>query len=138
MLIELCDGVLMLATAKHVDATPLPASAPSSIVEVLSVAAAGYEPQPCNQRIVYLQAADQPIALPLGSRLGWADLAKGGFDVYVVPGDHVTLLDPPYAAAVAEALGGLLTCDTQSQPRAAAAAYEGFAEYKTAGSSAKG
>ena len=98
---------------------------PSSIEEVLRETAASYEPQPYNQRIVFLQGADQPIALHLGSRLGWADVAKGGLDLYVVPGDHASLLHRPHAATVAETLGGLLACDPQSQPRAAAAALSG-------------
>lgn len=88
---------------------------PSSIEDVLRLAAAGYEPRPYTQRVVYLQAADQPVALHLGSRLGWRELAAGGLDLRVVPGNHTNLLEEPHAPAVAEALASLLTRENLSQ-----------------------
>jgi amino acid adenylation domain-containing protein len=58
---------------------PLPrAQEPSSIEGVLRLAAAGYEPRPYPRRIVFLQAADQPIALHLGSRLGITPTCSNG------------------------------------------------------------
>ncbi len=88
---------------------------PSSIEDVLRLAAARYEPRPYTQRVVFLQAADQPVALHLGSRLGWPELAAGGLDVRVVPGTHTNLLEGPQAPAVAETLASLLTRDSLSQ-----------------------
>jgi thioesterase domain-containing protein len=79
-----------------------------SITQVLDLAAATYQPPPYSERIVYLQAADQPIALELGSRLGWSDWTVRGFDVRHVPGTHTTLLEPPHVAAVALALADFL------------------------------
>jgi len=100
--------------------SPVPSSPlPSSIEEALRLAGAAYQPQRYGQRVVYLQAADQPIALDPGSRLGWRELAAGGLDVRVVPGTHHNLLDDP--RAIAEVLAGLLADDQLTQPRLKAA-----------------
>ncbi len=82
---------------------------PSAIEDVLRLAAAGYDPRPYCQRVVFLEAADQPVALHLGSRLGWAELAAGGLEIQVVPGTHTNLLEGPQAPGVAETLASLLT-----------------------------
>jgi thioesterase domain-containing protein len=68
---------------------------------------------------VFLQGADQPIALHLGSRLGWKQFAQGGFDVHIIAGDHATLIERPNAAATAEKLARVLSHETQPQARAA-------------------
>ena len=81
---------------------------PSAIEDVLRLAAAGYDPRPYSQRVVFLEAADQPVALHLGSRLGWAELAAGGLEIQVVPGSHTNLLEGPQAPAVAQTLASLL------------------------------
>jgi thioesterase domain-containing protein len=91
-------------------------TSPASIEDVFRLAAAGYEPQLYTQGLVFLQAADQPVALHLGSRMGWPELAGGGFEMRVVPGDHSSLLEWPHAVAVADALGDLLTRGGLSQP----------------------
>lgn len=106
---------------------PEPAlSLPSAIDDVLRLAAAAYEPGPYTQRVVFLEAADQPVALHLGSRLGWPELAPGGLDVRVVPGNHTNLLERPHAHAVAETLASLLARDGLSQrARAANAGRDG-------------
>jgi hypothetical protein len=82
---------------------------PSAIEDVLRLAAAGYDPRPYTQRVVFIEAADQPVALHLGSRLGWAELAAGGLEIQVVPGSHTNLLEGPQAPAVAVTLARLLT-----------------------------
>jgi amino acid adenylation domain-containing protein len=103
---------------KAQEQTPhLPSSidSPASIEDVLRAAAAVYEPQPYAQRMVFLQAADQPVALHFGSRLGWPDLAAGGLDVRVVPGNHTNLLVRPYAIEVAATLTSLLFGGSEPQ-----------------------
>jgi amino acid adenylation domain-containing protein len=104
---------LLVAAAKGLATRirrPTPASrgarsaAPDSILAALRLAGAAYRPAPYSGRVVFLQAEDQPTALDLGSRLGWARLAAGGLDVRTVPGDHGGILHPSNAAAVAEAL----------------------------------
>ena len=82
--------------------------APESIQDVLRRALAAHRPQPYPGRVVFFEAADQPIALHLGSCLGWAELAGGGLDLRVVPGDHSTLLQQPNAAVLAATLAALL------------------------------
>ena len=109
-------GAFVLNTAKDLairlrEAPEQAPRLPSSIEDVLGLAAAAYEPRPYNGRVVFLEAADQPVALHLGSRLGWPELAAGGLDVRVVPGTHTNLLEGPQAPAVAETLDSLLTRD---------------------------
>jgi thioesterase domain-containing protein len=112
--------VFNTAKALAIRRRPTPAQAPdqapllpSSIEDVLRLAAAAYEPGPYNQRVVFLEAADQPVALHLGSRLGWPELAAG-LEIQVVPGSHTNLLEGPQAPAVAEVLSSLLTGDVRS------------------------
>jgi thioesterase domain-containing protein len=73
------------------------------------VAAAGYRPRrPFPGRIVFIQARDEPNALHLASRLGWAELAERGLDVRLARGYHANLLDREHAPAVAEDLRAIL------------------------------
>jgi len=105
-----------LRPARKQTLAPHAAPLPTAIEDVLRLASAGYKPLPYPHRIVYFQAADQPIALHLGSRLGWADLSGEGLDVRVVTGDHANLLQHPHAHAIAEMLAELLTRDTVAKP----------------------
>ena len=101
----------LAARASHTPARTTPPAepvGPTPIREVLRLAGDCYQPQWYPGRIVFLEAADQPIPLHLGSRLGWTELAGGGLDVRAVPGSHATILEPPNAAAVAESLMELL------------------------------
>ncbi|MCC6153035.1 MAG: hypothetical protein IT367_04720, partial [Candidatus Hydrogenedentes bacterium] len=34
----------------------------------------------------------------------WGELAKGGLDIFEVPGNHAVLMNPPYVIKVAEVL----------------------------------
>ncbi|HSM76571.1 MAG TPA: thioesterase domain-containing protein, partial [Bryobacteraceae bacterium] len=97
------DVVVRLRPAESGGAAPA-----ASIEQVLRLAAFAYEPQPYRGRIVFLQAAGQPIALQLGSRLGWPEYAIGDFDVRIVPGDHINMLAGSNSAAVAEVLTDVL------------------------------
>jgi thioesterase domain-containing protein len=55
---------------------------------------------------VFLAEETSADALPvrLDERCGWGRLARGGMEVRRVPGNHLSMLEPPHAAALAEAV----------------------------------
>lgn len=81
---------------------------PHTIPDMVRLAVSSYQPEPYPGRIVYFQAAEQPIALGLGSVLGWRERAAGGLDIRVVPGEHAAILREPNAARLANELARLL------------------------------
>jgi amino acid adenylation domain-containing protein len=94
---------------RTLDPQPQPPSTSPLIEQILQIAASQYQPGTYSARLVYVQAADQPIALHLGSRLGWSELAEEGFDIHVVPGDHADFLSREQGIAVAKILDELLS-----------------------------
>ena len=110
-------GAFVADTAKDLASRFLASSPPSAAApapllwDLLTRAGARYEPPACPGRILYLQATDQPIALHLGSRIGWEELALSGLDVRLVPGAHGSLLHDPNVSATAQALAGFLDCE---------------------------
>lgn len=73
-----------------------------------------YEPLPYQGRISIIRAAhdlfDSPDAITTG--LGWDVVAGAGFDVHDVPGEHLTVLQPPYVAKLAQTLAEILEQST--------------------------
>ena len=62
------------------------------------------------------------VSSALDARLGWCKLAKGGCEVKVVPGGHLTMLDKPHVQVFAEELTPRLH---EAQSAAEAARTEG-------------
>jgi thioesterase domain-containing protein/acyl carrier protein len=65
-----------------------------------------YEPRPYSSKTVFFRADDRG-ADPPHPELPWLGLARGGTEVYPVPGDHVSLHARPHVGAVA---GRLARC----------------------------
>ncbi|MCC6793695.1 MAG: SDR family NAD(P)-dependent oxidoreductase [Candidatus Hydrogenedentes bacterium] len=65
-----------------------------------------YELKPYPGRITLMRAEDQSIMHKLTDdpTLGWGELAKGGLDIFEVPGNHAVLMNPPYVIKVSEVL----------------------------------
>ncbi|MEV4052482.1 SDR family NAD(P)-dependent oxidoreductase [Amycolatopsis sp. NPDC049688] len=71
-----------------------------------------YRPAPYDGRVVLLRAQDpHPLTTALDPRylrtddtLGWDEYC-GALEVVRVPGDHVSMIDPPHVAVLAERLG---------------------------------
>ena len=70
-------------------------------------------------RIVQFFARDTSVARLRDSRLDWGQVAGGGFDVYVVPGDHHHMLEEPDVQPLARQLRACLD-EVQRAPSAAA------------------
>ncbi|WP_432156651.1 SDR family NAD(P)-dependent oxidoreductase [Streptomyces sp. bgisy153] len=71
-----------------------------------------YTPRPTDVPVVLYRAQQpQPLTTALDPRylrteadLGWAPLCSGGLDIVPVPGDHLSLIDPPHVAVIARHL----------------------------------
>jgi amino acid adenylation domain-containing protein len=73
-----------------------PACLPPEFDQLLDQAAIDYVPKPYGGDVVLLQPADRPPVLDY--RAGWAEVVRGSFTAFDVPGTHRTVLDPPYVA----------------------------------------
>lgn len=87
----------------------------SGITQVLAQAGAAYEPAPYEGRLVFFQSARQAPGVGAGTLLGWKEVARGGLDVRVIPGDHLSILAPPNADALARALAEFLEEQARAQ-----------------------
>jgi thioesterase domain-containing protein/acyl carrier protein len=63
-----------------------------------------YQPHPIRSRITLLRAADSPVAQGGDPTLGWESLAGGGIDLFLVPGDHYTMIREPNVPILAQQL----------------------------------
>jgi amino acid adenylation domain-containing protein len=66
-------------------------------------ASRAYEPRVYSGRVTLFRARTQSAGWT-DPQLGWADFARGGLEVHVVPGDHTTMLEEPHV----QDLAGLL------------------------------
>ena len=68
---------------------------------------ATHEPAPYAGRVTLFRALEEPDEVGADFSdpfLGWGGVAGGGVDIRPVPGDHLTLLEPPHVAALARSL----------------------------------
>ncbi len=61
-----------------------------------------YAPQPFETELAYLKAGDNPA--PHEADAVWAGLARGGAEVHMVPGNHLSMHAPPQVEALAARL----------------------------------
>ncbi|AKJ64146.1 non-ribosomal peptide synthetase [Kiritimatiella glycovorans] len=80
----------------------------SSILRAHMEAAACYDPEPYDGRMVLLRAERPPNSAPLRRDAGWKRMVRGGMDVHFVPGDHYTIFDEGHHEAMAETIGRYL------------------------------
>jgi thioesterase domain-containing protein len=74
-----------------------------AVYQANSRAVAGYVPGRYDGRIALFkagEAADRPLRYDLG----WGEVAERPIELYVVPGDHTTLLAEPHVRVLAESL----------------------------------
>ena len=58
-------------------------------------------------RITYFWANDAGTSFD-DNRLAWSTVARGGFDLHRVPGDHATMREEPHIAVIADRLQSML------------------------------
>jgi amino acid adenylation domain-containing protein len=67
-----------------------------------------YIPQAYPGRVTLFQA-DEPVGeAPQDSTLGWGQLAAGGVEIHVTPGNHYTMIREPHVQALAQRLRACL------------------------------
>src|SRR5262249_49792544 len=62
----------------------------------------GYRPRRLDGAGVYFRARERRPRDPVHPELGWASLFADGLTVEVVPGDHVTMHEPPHVVELAQ------------------------------------
>src|SRR5262249_49669217 len=69
-----------------------------------------YTPRPYTGQVTLFQAGAELAGSeePVDSTLGWARLALNPLEIYIVPGDHYTILAEPYVQTLAERLRSCL------------------------------
>ena len=63
-----------------------------------------YAPRPHPSSMVYYRAESRRPGDPPRPELPWIELMRGGTEVHLVPGDHVTMHEPPHVHVLAERL----------------------------------
>ena len=61
------------------------------VATTLSQAMFAYRPRPYDGRMVYFRAAERRAIDPPHPELPWIEIAAGGLEVHVVPGNHITM-----------------------------------------------
>ena len=72
-----------------------------NIIDSYDQATYRYTPQPYQGPILFIKAADSPGPM----HMGWKDLAHGGFEQVVSPGDHFTMIHEPNVQTLAKLMG---------------------------------
>jgi len=67
-----------------------------------------YVPQTYLGRITFFWAGDECVVAYKDTRLGWSEVALGGFEVHVVPGDHGSMRQEPHVKTLGEKLASCL------------------------------
>jgi thioesterase domain-containing protein len=67
-----------------------------------------YVPRPWSGRMLFFRAEERRPADPPRPELPWIELARGGIEIRLVPGNHETMHVPPHAASMAGRLASLL------------------------------
>nr|AYM54551.1 short-chain dehydrogenase/reductase SDR [Racemicystis crocea] len=60
-----------------------------------------YVPKPYPGRITYFRAEERDPYNPARPEASWIDLARGGIEIHVVPGNHMTMMAMPHVEVVA-------------------------------------
>ena len=86
-----------------------------------------YYPQPYEGRVLLFRTRGHPLVCSFDPRMGWGELAAGGVDVHVCPGDHESILEEENVGYVAGELRRVLqripaSLDSSSRKRFVAGA----------------
>ena len=92
---------------------PKGATAPmtvDSFMVAAELAVQAYEVRPIQRPLTIFRAEENVFDSPENARdgLGWASVAASGFEVIDVPGDHLSILQPPNVAVLAHHLSRLM------------------------------
>jgi thioesterase domain-containing protein len=71
-----------------------------------------YRPEPREGRLIFFRAREKRPGEPPRPEMPWIELAPGGTEVVLVPGNHATMHDPPGAEVMARYLEPRLAART--------------------------
>jgi len=60
-----------------------------------------YQPQPYEGRVTLFWSGETPARCYEDRRLAWSSVARGGLEVHVIPGNHMTMIEPPHVEVMA-------------------------------------
>ncbi len=75
---------------------------------VHSAAERTYVPKTYPGRVTLFWCSNYPVRSYYDTRLGWCDVAGGGLEVHMIPGDHMSMLEPGNVEALAAELTSCL------------------------------
>ena len=67
-----------------------------------------YIPKVYPGRIVFFRARERDDTIPHHPERAWIDLAFEGIEIHQVPGNHITMNQPPHVSVLAEKLKSCL------------------------------
>ena len=94
---------------------PLPVRLQDTL-KMFNAVALLYRPEPYPGRITLFKAAEEAAGYGPDPEMGWGGLALGGVEVFEVPGDHMSILDQPRVAELADRLRGCLEVTQKIPP----------------------
>ena len=98
------NGVVRLARSLGWQENGSLARATRLVREAHKRAVLGYTPKPYDGKITQLLCSDASDRSYEDRRLAWSTLAADGFEVRIVPGNHLTMVEEPYVRIVAAEL----------------------------------
>ena len=63
-----------------------------NLEEIYSKVQKTYNPQPYSGKITVFKAGETPPGHRVDSKLGWSSIAKGGVEVFEIPGNHTSIM----------------------------------------------
>lgn len=69
-----------------------------------AIAEASYVPQYYPGHLIQLWCTEMPTRSYKDRRLAWSEVAGGGLEVHVIPGNHMTMIEQPHIAVLSEKL----------------------------------
>jgi thioesterase domain-containing protein len=78
------------------------------VIEANVEALYAYRPRPLDGRVLFFRAAERRRVDPPRPELPWIELARGGAETVVVPGDHESMHKPPHVETMARHLADRL------------------------------
>ena len=79
-----------------------------SIEQAVLFALSTYHPEPYAGRVLFFRSADRLACFGGTLDFGWGKFVQGGIESYVVPGDHISMLEEPNVAQLAQHLESFL------------------------------
>jgi thioesterase domain-containing protein/acyl carrier protein len=84
-----------------------------------------YVPKPYPGSLVLFWCSGWAFRAYQDTRLAWSEVAEGGLEVHVVPGNHISMMEPPNVEIVASKLSKCLEKSRSSTSKLAATATRG-------------